>query len=185
MTSADDPEERLLERIAALENRVDELEDENKLLRAKLRWHEGPHTPPSKDQSNAGESSSSGNEDDDDSARTDGGTPGRKPGHEPEFRDAPNPDREVEVTCGCCPECGEDFGESEGISPRLVEEIPDPQPPETTQYNRHCYECDCCGTETVASHSDCPDEGQFGVNVVAQATLSKYGHRLPHRKIAD
>jgi len=185
MTSSDDSEEQLLERIAALENRVDELEDENKQLRAKLRWHEGPHTPPSKDQSSAGESSSSDDEDDDDSARTDGGTPGRKPGHEPEFRDAPNPDREVEVTCGCCPECGEGFDESEGVSPRLVEEIPDPQPPETTQYNRHYYECNGCGAETVASHSDCPDEGQFGVNVVAQATLSKYEHRLPHRKIAD
>jgi transposase len=184
MTSSDDSEEQLLERIAALENRVDELEDENKQLRAKLRWHEGPHTPPSKDQSSAGESSSSDDEDDD-SARTDGGTPGRKPGHEPEFRDAPNPDREVEVTCGCCPECGEGFDESEGVSPRLVEEIPDPQPPETTQYNRHYYECNGCGAETVASHSDCPDEGQFGVNVVAQATLSKYEHRLPHRKIAD
>ena len=36
--------EELLERIAALE-------EENKRLRAKLRWYEGPHTPPSKDQS--------------------------------------------------------------------------------------------------------------------------------------
>ncbi len=177
MTSNDSDEE-LLERIAALE-------EENKRLRAKLRWYEGPHTPPSKDQSNADESSSSDDEDDDDSARTDGGTPGRKPGHDPAFRNAPDPDREVEVTCECCPECGEHFDESEGVSPRLVEEIPDPQPPEATQYNRHCYECDACGAETVASHSDCPDEGQFGVNVVAQATLSKYEHRLPHRKIVD
>jgi len=32
---------------------------------------------------------------------------------------------------------------------------------------------------------DCPDEGQFGVNVIAQAALSRYDHRLPYRKIAD
>lgn len=185
MTSSDDSEKELLERIAALENRADELEEENKRLRAKLRWYEGPHTPPSKEQSSDDESSSSGDEDDDDSPRTDGGTSGRNPGHDPAYRDAPEPDREVEVTCDCCPECGEDFDESEGVSPRLVEEIPDPQPPEATQYNRHCYECDSCGTETVASHPDCPDEGQFGVNVVAQAALSKYEHRLPYRKIAD
>jgi transposase len=177
MTSEDSDEE-LLERIAALE-------EENKRLRAKLRWYEGPHTPPSKDQSNADESSSSDDEDDDGSPRTDGGTPGRKPGHDPDYRDAPEPDREVEVTCDCCPECGEGLDESEGVSPRLVEEIPEPQPPEATQYNRHCYECDSCGTQTVASHPDCPDEGQFGVNVLAQATLSKYEYRLPHRKIAD
>jgi transposase len=177
MTSNDSDEE-LLERIAALE-------EENKRLRAKLRWYEGPHTPPSKDQSNADESSSSDDEDDDGSPRTDGGTPGRKPGHDPDYRNAPEPDREVEVTCDCCPECGESLDESEGVSPRLVEEIPEPQPPEATQYNRHCYECDSCGTQTVASHPDCPDEGQFGVNVLAQATLSKYEYRLPHRKIAD
>lgn len=146
MTSSDDLVEELLEKVAALENRVDELEEENKRLRAKLRWHEGPHAPPSKQQSNADESSSSSFEDDDGSPRTDGGTPGRKPGHDPAYRDAPDPDREVEVTCDCCPECGDDFDESGADAPRLVKEIPDPQPPETTQCNRHCYECDSCGT---------------------------------------
>ena len=44
----------------------------------------------------------------------------------------------------------EDLDESEGVSSRLAEEIPEPQPPETTQYNRHCYECDSCGTQIVA-----------------------------------
>ena len=39
MTSSDASEDELLERIAALE-------EENKRLRAKLRWYEGPHTPP-------------------------------------------------------------------------------------------------------------------------------------------
>jgi len=47
--------EHLLERITALEDRVaeleqknEELEQENQRLRAKVRWYEGPHTPPSK-----------------------------------------------------------------------------------------------------------------------------------------
>jgi transposase len=195
----DEKVEQLLERITALENRVDELEQENealkqenqqlrkenKRLRAKLRWHEGPHTPPSKEQSDDEEPSSSDGDEDDQQPRTDGGTPGRKPGHEAEWRSAPDPDKEIEVTCECCPDCGEEFDESAGVSPRLVEEVPDPQPPEVTQYNRHHYECRSCGTETVASHRDCPDEGQFGVNVIAQAALSRYDHRLPYRKIAD
>ncbi|WP_323174754.1 IS66 family transposase [Natrialba sp. PRR66] len=195
----DEKVEQLLERITALENRVDELEQEkeefkqenqqlrkeNKQLRAKVRWYEGPHTPPSKDQSEQEESSSSGGDEDDEQPRTDGGTPGRKSGHDPEWRDPPDPDREIEVTCDCCPECGETFDESAGVSPRLVEELPDPQPPEVTQYNRHYYECHFCGTETVASHPDCPSSGQFGVNVIAQAALSRYDHRLPYRKISD
>jgi len=195
MTSSDPTKEEILNRLATLEEenqqlreKVEELEklrEENKRLRAKLRWYEGPHTPPSKDQSDQEESSSSDGDEDDEQPRTDGGTPGRKPGHDPEWRDAPDPDQEIEVTCDCCPECGEAFDESAGVSPRLVEELPDPQPPEVTQYNRHHYECHSCGTETVASHPDCPDEGQFGVNVIAQAALSRYDHRLPYRKISD
>lgn len=51
-------------------------------------------------------------------------------------------------------------------------------PAETTQYNCHYYEYDACGTETVASHPDCSDKGLFGVNVIAQAMLSKYERRL-------
>ena len=192
MTSFDPTNEEILARLAALEEEVEqlrnenqELREENKRLRAKLRWYEGPHTPPSKDQSNQYTSSSSGRDEDDEQPRTDGGTPGRKPGHDPEWRTAPDPDQEIEVTCDCCPECGEAFDESAGVSPRLVEELPDPQPPEVTQYNRHYYECRSCGTQTVASHPDCPDEGQFGVNVIAQAALSRYDHRLTYRKIAD
>jgi len=122
---------------------------------------------------------------DDEQPRADGIAPGRKSGHDPEWRDAPNPDQEIEVNYDCCPECGDDFDESEGICPRLVEEIPDPQPPEVAQYNRHRYECNSCGTEAVASHPDCPDGGQFGVNVIAQAGLSRYDHQFPYRKVAD
>jgi len=192
MTSSEPTREEIVERLVALEEENEklreenkELRKENKRLRAKIRWYEGPHTPPSKEQSDNEESSSSKEDEDDNEPRTDGGTPGRKSGHKPEWRDAPDPDQELEVTCDCCPECGQEFHESAGVSPRLVEEIPDPQPPEVTQYNRHHYECHSCGTETVASHPDCPDEGQFGVNVIAQAALSRYDHRLPYRKISD
>jgi transposase len=199
MNESDLTKEELLSRFLQLEERVEELEQKNdrleeqiqqkderiEELEARLRKYENPHTPPSKRRSPTDESPTSQDDEDDDNARTDGGRPGRNTGHDPAWRSPPEPDREVAVTCDCCPECGESFDESEGVSPRLVEETPDPQPPETTQYNRHCYECDSCGAETVASSPDCPDEGQFGVNVIAQATLSKYEHRLSHRKNAD
>ena len=199
MTSSSPTKEEILARLASLEEEVEQLREENqelreeneqlrqenKRLRAKIRWYEGPHTPPSKEQSDQEQSSSSDGDEDDEQPRTDGGTPGRKAGHEPEWRDALDPDHEIEVTCDCCPECGEQFDESAGVSPRLVEELPDPQPPEVTQYNRHHYQCHSCGTETVASHPDCPDEGQFGVNVIAQSALSRYDYRLPYRKIGN
>jgi len=190
--------DELLSRFLQMEERIDEMEEKLEQkderieeqqerieeLETRLRKYENPHTPPSKRRSGTDESPTSQDHEDDD-VRTDGGTPGRKDGHDPEWRSTADPDEEVEVTCDCCPECGQHFDESVGVSPRLVEEIPDPQPPEVTQYNRHCYQCDSCGTETVATHPDCPDEGQFGVNVIAQSALSRYDYRLPYRKIAD
>jgi len=173
----------LEEKLDQKDKQIEEQQERIEELESRLRKYENPHTPPSKRWSGTDESPTSQDEDDD--VRTDGGTPGREPGHDPEWRSVPEPDQEIEVTCECCPECGSDFDESAGVCPRLVEEVPDPQPPEVTQYNRHRYECESCGTATVASHPDCPDEGQFGVNVIAQAALSRYDYRLPYRKIAD
>jgi transposase len=171
------------EKIHELEKKLEQKDERIEELESRLRKYENPHTPPSKRRSGTDESPTE-QDDEDDDVRTDGGTPGRKDGHDPEWRSTDDPDEEVEVTCDWCPECGEHFDESVGVSPRLVEEIPDPQPPEITQYNRHCYQCHSCGTETVAKHPDCPDEGQFGVNVIAQSALSRYDHRLPYRKIS-
>ncbi len=84
----------------------------------------GPHTPPSNDQPD--EEESSGGNEDDEQPRADGDTLGRKSGHDPEWRDAPDPDQEIELTCDCCPECGEAFDESGADTRRLVEELPDP-----------------------------------------------------------
>ncbi|MCD2201745.1 IS66 family transposase [Halobacterium sp. KA-4] len=175
---------QMAERIDELEEKLEQKDERIEELETRLRKYENPHTPPSKRRSGTDESPTS-QDDKDDDVRTDGGTPGRKDGHDPEWRSTADPDEEIEVTCDCCPECGDHFDESVGVSPRLVEEIPDPKPPEITRYNRHYYQCDSCGTETVATHPDCPDEGQFGVNVIAQSALSRYDHRLPYRKIAD
>ena len=206
MNGDDLTKDEILSRFLQLEKRMEELEQENRELKAenerlrdqlqqreeeienleaRLRFYENPHTPSSKQRSTTRSSTSEDDEDDEEDARTDGGSPGRDEGHDPAWRAHRDPDEEVEVTCESCPDCGEEFDESLGVSPRLVEELPDPEPPRITQYNRHHYECDGCGTRTVASHSDCPDEGQFGLNVIAQAALSRYDHRLPYRKIAD
>jgi transposase len=183
----DELEEKIAQKDERIEEQNEQIEQQQERieeLETRLRKYENPHTPPSKRRSGTDESPTS-QDDEDDDVRTDGGTPGRKDGHNPEWRSPPDPDEEIEVTCDCCPECGDHFDESVGVSPRLVEEVPDPQPPEVTQYNRHRYQCDSCGTETVATHPDCPDKGQFGVNVIAQSALSRYDHRLPYRKIAD
>lgn len=185
--------EDLQDRVASLEAENQQLKEENQRLReaqtekderidrleARLRQYENPHTPPSKQRHI---SSSFG---DDDDLQTDGGTVGRNPGHEPTWRPLPEPDEVIEVTEETCPDCGDRLGEAVDVTPRFIEEIPDPEPIETTRYDLHLYECDGCGHDIQASHPDCPAEGAFGVTVQAQAALARYEYRLPYRKVAD
>ena len=155
----DELEEKIAQkdkRIEEQNERIEEQQERIEELETRLRKYENPHTPPSKRRSGT-DGSLTSQDDEDDDVRTDGDTPGLKDGHDPEWCSPSAPDEEVDVTCDSCPECGEYFDESVGVSPRLVEEIPDPQPPEVTQYNRH-YQCDSCGRETVAIHPDCPAE---------------------------
>jgi hypothetical protein len=125
--------DELLSRLLQMEEKIDELEekldqkDERikeqqeriEELESRLRKYENPHTPPSKRRSGTDESPTS-QDDDDDDVRTDGGTPGRKEGHDSEWRSVTDPDREIEVTYDCCPECGDDFDESAGICAFLL-----------------------------------------------------------------
>ena len=182
--------EELLQRLESMEQRIEELETElerkdEKIddLEARLARYENPHTPPSKQRSST--DSSADQVDDEDVPRTDGGTVGRNPGHEPAFRTPPEPNETVDLTLETCPCCGDALGDAERVTARLIEEIPEPDPIEVTQYNRHHYTCDGCGEETVGTDPSCPDDGQFGVNVLAETALNRFEYRLPYRKIAD
>ncbi|MDB2239677.1 IS66 family transposase, partial [Halorubrum ezzemoulense] len=91
MNGDDLTKEELLSRFLQLEQRVEELEQDNAQLREKLqekderieeletrlRKYENPHTPPSKRRSGT-DGSPTSQDDEDDDVRTDGGTPGRK-----------------------------------------------------------------------------------------------------------
>jgi len=176
--------EQLLERITALENRVDELEqektnlkqenqqlrEENKRLRAKLRWYEGPHTPPSKTSPTESRRPSSDADEDDEQPRTDGGTPGRKPGHDPEWRAAPDPDRKstLPVTAVRVWRRVRRVG---GRQPRLVASSRSTatrsyivQPPSLRVLL-------FCGAEIVKRTHAPSKRGQFGVNVIARRSF--------------
>ena len=194
MTPSDHSVDELVAMIEELQDRVADLEAENERLQAelddrddeidqleaRLRQYENPHTPSSKRRST---SAVDGAEDDD--TRTDGGTVGRNPGHDPAWRPLPEPDEIVDVTEKTCPDCNKPLGEAVDVTPRFIEEIPDPEPIETTRYDLHHYDCDSCGQTIQASHPECPAEGGFGVTVQAQATLARYEYRLPYRKVAD
>lgn len=189
--------DELRQRLSDLEAENEQLREQNEELKetivqltARLKQYENPHTPPSKRRDSSGNADSSEDDDDesdneDSSARTDGGTVGRNPGHEATWREFPEIDDIVNATMDCCPECGDQLGDPVDILPRIIEEIPEPPPIETIQYNLHEYDCSGCGSAVRADHPNCPEEGQFGVNVLAQAAYARYMCRLPYRKIAD
>jgi transposase len=89
------------------------------------------------------------------------------------------------VTADRCPDCGTGLGNPIKIESKIVEEIPEPQPIIVTEYKIAHYRCPRCMKEVTASDANCPIEGRFGNNIIAQATLQKYEDRLPHRKIQD
>jgi transposase len=154
---------------------------ENEMLKARIRElearlakYENAHTPPSlrrgrnlkKDKTNKGK-------------------PGQKVGHKGMTRPLAIPDRQVEVTADRCPDCGAKLNLPFRFESKVIEEIPEPQPVIVTEYKIAHYICPCCRKEVVARDANCPHEGKFGNNVIAQATLMRYEDRLPHRKIQD
>ena len=158
---------------------VEQLKNENELLKAKIReleaklaLYENAHTPPSlrrgrnrkKDNDNKGK-------------------PGQKIGHKGITRPCAVPDSQIEVTADRCPDCGAELGTPFRIESKIIEEIPEPQPVMVTEYKIAHYRCPCCRKEVVANDTSCPHKGKFGNNTIAQATLLKYEDRLPHRKI--
>jgi transposase len=158
---------------------VEQLKNENELLKAKIReleaklaQYENAHTPPSlrrgrnrkKDNDNKGK-------------------PGQKIGHKGITRPCAVPDSQIEVTSDRCPDCGAELGTPFRIESKIIEEIPEPQPVMVTEYKIAHYRCPCCRKEVVANDASCPHKGKFGNNTIAHATLLKYEDRLPHRKI--
>ena len=96
------------ETIKQPQDRIEELERENELLKAKiselearLAQYENAHTPPSLIR---------GRNRKKDPDKNNKGKPGQKIGHKGVTRPYAAPDRQVEVTIDICPDCGADLG---------------------------------------------------------------------------
>jgi transposase len=170
-------------RFKQLEYEKDELKHKNELLErrvveleARLAVYENPHTPPSQKRGrNRRKEQNEGCN----------GKPGQKKWHEGVTRDHPRPDETVKVTANRCPDCGAELRDPINIESRIIEDIPDPQPVIVTEFLVAHYICPCCQKEVVATDPDCPKEGIFGNNTIAQVTMHKFEDRLPHRKIQE
>jgi transposase len=162
---------------------INELKRENELfkrriteLESRLAQYENAHTPPSLRRG--------GSRKKDQNIGSDG-KPGQKEGHKGLTRPYVKPDNQVEVKEDRCPDCGTKLGDPFKVESKVIEDIPEPQPVIVTEYLISHYKCPHCQRVVVASDSNCPNQGKFGNNLIAQATLLKYEDRLPHRKIQN
>jgi len=167
---------------------IEQLRKENELLRseiellkakiieleARLAKYENAHTPPSLRRGRNRKKDKDNHE-----------KPGQKIGHKGITRPNAVPDSQVEVAADRCPDCGAKLGAPFRIELKIIEEIPKPQPVIVTEYKIAHYRCPGCQKEVVASDAECPSEGRFGNNIIAQTALLRYEDRLPHRKIQD
>ena len=164
------------ELLKARVSEIEPLKAKIRELEARLAQYENAHTPPSLRR---------GRNRKKDRDTNNKGKPGQKVGHKGVTRPYVAPDKQVEVTMDRCPDCGAELGSPFRIDSKIVEEIPEPQPIMVTEYKIAHYKCPCCLKEVVAKDPSCPQEGKFGNNVIALATVLKYEDRLPHRKIHD
>jgi len=169
--------------ITQLQSLIEQLRQENELLKERIKeletrlaQYENPHTPPSLRR---------GRNRKKDQKEGDRGKPGQKIGHKGQTRPRATPDRQIEVTADRCPDCGTELGNPIRVESKVIEDIPEPPPILVTEYKIGHYICPCCHKKVIANDANCPSEGRFGNNIIAQTTLLKYEDRLPHRKIQD
>jgi len=167
--------------IKQFEQRVTQLEKENKELKSritylenKLKVYENPHTPSSMQRFKE----SNG-------ATNPPGKRGAPPGHHGATRDRPEPDEIISVTLDQCPQCGSYLGEAVDVESRTIEDLPPPRKITVTQYQLHTYICPGCGNTVTTTHPDCPRVGDFGIRLLTHITMMKFHQRGVLRRIQE
>lgn len=150
------------ENCKVLLKRIEELE-------RRLLAHENAHTPPSKKYHRRLPPS--------------GGSHGAPEGHTGATRANPEPTMRIELSKEQCDHCHEELGKPWYLERKYVEEIPDPQPIEVTEYVIPHYLCSSCGTHNIADGA--PTLGRFGPKACAHVALLKFSDRLPHAKVVQ
>jgi transposase len=146
------------------------------LKRALMRY-ENPHTPPSRRMYPTKTSNHTKNQ-----KRFPGRPKGLKGTTRPRPK-APDIVKAPERKC-ICNHCGALLQEIR-VQHRFIEDIPNRQPKQVIDFLRFEYQCTKCHEHTTATHPDCPPEGVFGKNALAQTTLMKFNQRLPFEKVSE
>jgi transposase len=165
---------RVLGENQKLREKLEKQETEIAELKRRLRIHENPHTPPSRDERVKAKKRPPKH-----------GKPGRPSGFKGSTRPQPSPDRTERAVMNTCPHCAARLGKPVKVERNIIEEIPEPQPAEVVCYETLHYRCKMCGSAIVSNHPDKPKDGRFGANTQTAITLLRYNERLPHRKVVE
>ena len=162
----------LAERDAAIEA-ARRFEKEILALKKRLAFYENPNTPPSVETLRK-------------KAKKE---PHRKrgapKGHRGATRTVPDPERVVHSTATQCPRCHQDPGAPTGTVEKTTEEMEAPPKITATKHILDKFECQHCGFEFTATHSDCPRVGNFGPKLLVYITMLKYHMRGPLRRVQE
>jgi len=105
---------------------------------------------------------------------------GGKIGHQGKTRILPQPDRTIEVTLNCCPNCAGDLNSWDSFVSHTVEDIVLPTTKTViTNYQKRRYYCNNCQTEIVPTHPDEIPNSHFGVTTLSFILLLKQKLHIP------
>lgn len=110
--------------------------------------------------------------------------PGQKEGHKGTTRETAHPTMTLEIIKEKCPHCNTKLNKPFKTTSKIIEEIPEPQPVEVTEYRINHYQCRNCGREVIAK-APLLENSKFGVNTLTHVTLLKFEDRLPLRKVCS
>jgi transposase len=164
-------------KVETLEKIKQKLEMENQILKKRLAFYVNPHTPSSARKL---------------SKKIDEKKPEKKKrgapkGHKGATRPTPVPDNTIDVKADQCENCGShNIEDLEKIKQHIIEDIlSSVQTIQATQFNQYTFKCKDCGHEFLSKHLDCPNEGNFGPNLLVYMTMLKYHMRGTIRKVVE
>lgn len=168
--------QKLLDIVAELQQRVERLEEENRILRAEneelKKLLEKERTPPSTPSGMVPPYKKP-------PGRKRNKKPGRKKGHPGTRRETPAKiDETQEHTLEGCPECGGALSDPVGTRTRITEDIP-PVQVVVTEHIIHRYHCPCCRKIVESPVDAALPKMQVGVRVLVFSVFLHYFLGVP------
>jgi len=154
----------------------DELIDIILKLRAELEKYKNPNTPSSSNKHLKPNTNGK--------KKKKGSKRGAPKGHKGTTRDQ-KPSRKSEIDADECPECGSQNLIDINIHKKIVEEVPEPELPETVLYEIHEKQCLDCGHTFMPETNGIPKKGRFGVNIMILVVFLKFLLRGVLRRVVS